>query len=67
MSVHDTVGILAYEQIARKQEVNTQMEELQMTALNEILKQQQQIIKSQQEIKEELATIKKELHLTFSK
>ncbi|MBO1101365.1 hypothetical protein [Enterococcus hirae] len=34
------------------------MEELQMVALNEILKQQQQIIESQEEIKKELQAIR---------
>lgn len=34
------------------------MEELQMVALNEILKQQQQIIESQEEIKNELQAIR---------
>lgn len=43
------------------------MEELQMVALNEILKQQQQIIESQKQMKDELAAIKKELLLTSSK
>lgn len=34
------------------------MEELQMVALNELLKQQQQIIESQEEIKKELQAIR---------
>ncbi|AFM69530.1 hypothetical protein I584_01946 [Enterococcus hirae ATCC 9790] len=34
------------------------MEELQMVALNELLKQQQQIIVSQEEIKKELQAIR---------
>ncbi|EHK9936732.1 TPA: hypothetical protein I0I20_RS01995 [Enterococcus faecium] len=34
------------------------MEELQMVALNELLKQQQQIMKSQEEIKKELQAIR---------
>lgn len=43
------------------------MDELQMVALNEILKQQQQIIESQKQMKDELSAIKKKLLLTSSK